>query len=48
LKAKRPFISCEATIKALAGSNIVCPAIDSNLFMTYSAFLIESGFIQMG
>ncbi len=48
LKSKRPFISCEATIKALAGSNIVCPPIDSNLFMTYSAFLIESGFIQMG
>ncbi|PAX60571.1 polyketide synthase [Brunnivagina elsteri CCALA 953] len=48
LKAKRPFISCEATIKALAGSNIVCPPIDSNLFMIYSAFLIESGFIQMG
>ncbi|NJL61196.1 MAG: NAD-dependent epimerase/dehydratase family protein [Methylacidiphilales bacterium] len=48
LKAKRPFISCEATIKALAGSDIVCPPIDSNLFMTYSAFLIESGFIQMG
>jgi thioester reductase-like protein len=48
LKAKRPFISCEETTKALADSDIVCPAIDSKLFMTYSAFLIESGFIQMG
>ncbi|MEA5572937.1 thioester reductase domain-containing protein [Calothrix sp. UHCC 0171] len=47
LKAKRPFISCDATLKALAGSNIVCPPIDSKLFMVYSAFLIESGFIQM-
>lgn len=46
-KAKRPIISCEATLDALAGSSIVCPPIDTELFMTYSSYLIESGFLNV-
>jgi thioester reductase-like protein len=48
LQAKRPIISCQDTLNALAGSSIVCPPIDSQLFMTYSAYLIESGFLNLG
>jgi thioester reductase-like protein len=48
LQSKRPIISCQATQYALSGSPVVCPPIDSKLFMTYSAFLIESGFLTIG
>ena len=47
LQSKRPIISCQATQYALSGSPVVCPPIDSKLFMTYSAFLIESGFLTV-
>ena len=46
-KARRPEISCEDTLNALAGSSIVCAPIDSRLFMTYTAYLIESGFLNL-
>ncbi|WP_066380744.1 thioester reductase domain-containing protein [Anabaena sp. CA = ATCC 33047] len=48
LKAKRPHISCEATVKALAGSGVTCAPIDAKLFMTYTAYLIQSGFLSLG
>ena len=47
LKARRPEISCENTLNALAGSGIICAPIDSKLFMTYTAYLIESGFLNL-
>ncbi|QDL08019.1 polyketide synthase [Brasilonema octagenarum UFV-E1] len=47
LQAKRPIISCQDTLKALAGSSIVCPPIDSRLFLTYSSYLISSGFLNV-
>ncbi|MBW4571500.1 MAG: thioester reductase domain-containing protein [Tolypothrix carrinoi HA7290-LM1] len=47
LKARRPEISCEDTLNALAGSGVVCAPIDSKLFMTYTAYLIESGFLNL-
>ncbi|MEC4814023.1 MAG: thioester reductase domain-containing protein [Scytonema sp. PMC 1069.18] len=47
LQAKRPIISCEDTLKALSGSSIICPPINSQMFMTYSAYLIESGFLNV-
>ncbi|ARV57926.1 polyketide synthase [Nostocales cyanobacterium HT-58-2] len=47
LQTKRPTISCQATLEALAGSSIVCPPIDSKLFMTYSSYLISSGFLNV-
>ncbi|MDJ0734301.1 MAG: thioester reductase domain-containing protein [Nostocaceae cyanobacterium] len=45
LQSRRPKISCEATVNALAGSGIVCPPLDSQLLMTYSAFLMQNGFL---
>lgn len=47
LRANRPIISCDATLDALAGSGIICPPIDSNLFMTYASYLIHTGFISL-
>jgi thioester reductase-like protein len=47
LQAKRPHISCQDTLDALAGSSIACPPIDSKLFMTYTAYLIQSGFLDV-
>jgi thioester reductase-like protein len=47
LQSRRPIISCQETLDSLAGSSIICPPIDSQLFMTYSAYLIESGFLNV-
>jgi thioester reductase-like protein len=47
LQARRPFISCQETLDALAESSIVCPPIDSKLFITYSSYLIETGFLNV-
>ncbi|WP_193198686.1 thioester reductase domain-containing protein [Nostoc sp. MG11] len=47
LQARRPHISCQDTLHALAGSSIVCPTIDSKLLMTYTAYLIQSGFLNV-
>lgn len=47
LQAKRPHISCQETLNALAGSSIVCPPITSELFMTYTAYLIQTGFLNV-
>jgi len=47
LKARRPIISCEATLNALAASSIVCPSIDTRLFTTYCSYLIENGFLKV-
>lgn len=47
LQAQRPIISCQDTLLSLAGSSIVCPPIDARLFMTYSSYLIESGFFNV-
>ncbi|AFZ00728.1 thioester reductase domain-containing protein [Calothrix sp. PCC 6303] len=48
LQTQRPIISCQATLHALSGSGVSCPPIDSRLFMTYSAYLIQSGFLSFG
>ncbi|BAZ00012.1 polyketide synthase thioester reductase subunit HglB [Tolypothrix tenuis PCC 7101] len=47
LQARRPHISCEETLKALEGSSIVCPPISSEMFMTYTAYLIQTGFLNV-
>jgi thioester reductase-like protein len=44
-QSRRPIISCQATLNALAGSSIVCPPIDSQLLMTYTSHLVQSGFL---
>jgi len=48
LQSRRPKISCEETLNALAGSGIVCHPFDSQLLMTHSAFLIQNGFLGIG
>ncbi|MTJ28884.1 thioester reductase domain-containing protein [Aphanizomenon sp. UHCC 0183] len=47
LQARRPIISCEATLEALKGSSIVCPTIDSQLLMTYTSYLVQTGFLSL-
>jgi thioester reductase-like protein len=47
LQARRPIISCEETLKALKGSSIVCPPIDSQLLMTYTSYLVQTGFLTL-
>jgi thioester reductase-like protein len=48
LQTQRPIISCQSTLHALSGSDVSCPPIDSRLFMTYSAYLMQSGFLSFG
>jgi len=47
LQAHRPVISCEETLKALAGSSIVCPPLDIQLLLTYTSYLVKSGFLSL-
>lgn len=47
LQSRRPIINCEATLNALAGSGIVCPPMDTQLFMTYSTYLLQNGFLNV-
>jgi thioester reductase-like protein len=47
LQARRPHISCQETLQALAGSSIVCAPISSEMFMTYTAYLIQTGFLNV-
>lgn len=48
LQARRPVISCEETLAALKGSGVSCPVIDSQLLMTYTSYLIQTGFLSLG
>ncbi|MGM3307906.1 thioester reductase domain-containing protein [Anabaena sp. WFMT] len=47
LQARRPIISCEKTLEALKGSSIVCPPIDSQLLITYTSYLMQTGFLSL-
>ncbi|MFM2060666.1 MAG: hypothetical protein RLZZ507_336 [Cyanobacteriota bacterium] len=47
LQARRPIISCEETLEALKGSSIVCPPIDSQLLITYTSYLMQTGFLSL-
>lgn len=47
LQARRPIISCAATLEALTGSSIVCPPIDSQLLITYTSYLMQTGFLSL-
>jgi thioester reductase-like protein len=47
LQARRPIISCEETLEALKESSIVCPPIDSQLLMTYTSYLVQTGFLSL-
>jgi thioester reductase-like protein len=45
-QGRRPLISCEETLAALAGTSIVCPPLDSKLLETYFSYFIRSGFLE--
>ncbi|MBD2294657.1 thioester reductase domain-containing protein [Anabaena sphaerica FACHB-251] len=47
LQARRPIISCEETLEALKASSIVCPTIDSQLLITYTSYLMQTGFLSL-
>jgi thioester reductase-like protein len=47
LQSRRPIISCQATLKALSGGSITCPPIDSQLLMTYTSYLVQTGFLTL-
>ncbi|AFZ30068.1 thioester reductase domain protein [Gloeocapsa sp. PCC 7428] len=47
MQARRPQISCEQTVEALAHSDISCPSIDAQLFGKYLSNLIDNGFLQV-
>jgi thioester reductase-like protein len=47
LQARRPIISCQATLKALEGSGVACPPINSELLMTYTSYLVQTGFLTL-
>lgn len=45
-QCRRPRFSCNKTFAALAGSNIVCPSVDSQLLNTYFSYFINNGFLD--
>lgn len=42
---RRPEISCKETLDALAGSDVVCPPLDGQLFSKYLSYLMRNGFL---
>jgi thioester reductase-like protein len=47
LQSRRPMISCQETLHALAGSSIACAPIDAQLLMTYTSYLVQTGFLSL-
>ena len=45
-QVRRPRISCQETLTALAETSIVCPPLDSKLLDTYFSYLIRCGFLD--
>jgi malonyl CoA-acyl carrier protein transacylase len=45
-QGRRPLISCDQTLAALAGTSIICPPLDSKLLNTYFSYFIRSGFLE--
>jgi thioester reductase-like protein len=45
-QGRRPLISCEETLTALAETSIVCPPLDSKLLGTYFSYFIRSAFLE--
>ncbi|MGQ4647803.1 thioester reductase domain-containing protein [Lyngbya aestuarii] len=46
-QSRRPKLSCQKTLKALAGSSIVCPPLEPELFSNYLVYFINKGFVKM-
>lgn len=45
-QGRRPIIGYEETLKALAGTPIVCPMLDARLLNIYFSYFIRSGFLE--
>ena len=45
LQSRRPIISCQQTLKALANSSISCPSLDATLLSNYASYLLSTGFL---
>lgn len=46
-ESRRPTISCQDTVTALAQTDIQCPPIDTQLLKTYFSYFIHSGFLKV-
>jgi len=45
LQSRRPIISCQQTLQALANSSISCPSLDATLLTNYASYLLSTGFL---
>jgi thioester reductase-like protein len=45
-ESRRPKISCQDTLMALAQTDITCPNVDIQLLKTYFSYFIHSGFLE--
>jgi thioester reductase-like protein len=45
-QSNRPHISCQQTLNALAGSEIICPPANQQLFSTYFSYFRRIGFLD--
>jgi hypothetical protein len=39
-------LDCQNTLTGLAGTPIICPPVDAELFSTYFSYLIQTGFLN--
>ncbi|MGF1523406.1 MAG: amino acid adenylation domain-containing protein [Leptolyngbyaceae cyanobacterium] len=45
-RTETPEYDCKNTLTGLAGSSIICPPVDAQLFSVYFSYLIEIGFLN--
>ncbi|MGV0024443.1 thioester reductase domain-containing protein [Phormidesmis priestleyi] len=45
-RSRTPILDCQATLKALAGTSIVCPRFDRKLMTTYLFYFIQTNFLD--
>ncbi|KAM3100751.1 thioester reductase domain-containing protein [Phormidesmis sp. 146-12] len=45
-RSRTPILDCQATLKALAGSSIVCPPFDRKLMTTYLFYFVQNNFLN--
>jgi thioester reductase-like protein len=43
---RMPALDCRNTLNGLAGTSIVCPPIDGEVFTTYLSYIVRSGFLD--
>jgi thioester reductase-like protein len=45
-KASIQQFNCQNTLNGIAGTSIICPPVDAELFSTYFSYLIQIGFLN--